>query len=425
MKTALALTFSSLLFLACKTTQSQSVVKHNLGDVSWSDGKWTYLDLDRTTFIKMNNSNYLPEGHELSLKASEWVDRLHAAVVRKHPNKMSGIPKPEVIVMKKNSADAFAAKRRTVSYKLDVLASNVSSESNELKETKALYFNDSTKKLAHNIFPTDTTIAITNPSGYQTWFSKIHAPCSMEETGREDIKWAYSSSCELESYLKPNHWSSEFITTAAPNWIIVTSGLFSVLPNEESFAAVIAHELAHYYRAHVVKDMKHYNHCYMLTDPNHRPVERQELKTLCRDLQIGRSRAGIDPAKAAAQIGLGVYTIEEEADELALEILSITGIQPIKAVDAWFALFEHSGTEEKPMEIPFAKCKQLFSNNWLDELGQAVAVPLGNYQNTHHSWCFRVFNTTNEIKTHNYQVTNPLSLNQDAWDGIRIVGSNP
>lgn len=425
LKIRFAATAFMISLAACKTVQPQAKVKHTLGEVSWSDGRWTYLDLDRATFLKMNNSTYLPESHELSLKSKEWVERLHAAVVATYPQKMAGIPHPQIIVMKKSSPDAFAAKRRTVSYQLKTKIAATRDDEVNLKETSPLYFNDSNRKLAHNIFPPEIRLPVNDAVGYSAWFSKLYQPCTIEKSGRDDIEWAYGPRCDMETYLKPSAWSPEFVTQAAPNWLIVTSGLFSILPTEASFAAVIAHELAHYYRAHVVHDMKHYNYCYLLNDPEHKPVEREELKNLCRDLKVGRARGGMDPFTAAAQVGLGVYTVEEEADELALEILSLAGIDPLKATEAWFALFEHADASVTQMEIPLARCRQLFENKWRDSAGNLVAVPIGDYQDTHHSWCFRVFNTTNEIAIHNYRVEMPLNLNPQAWKTIQSLSKNP
>ncbi len=409
---------------ACKTTRPNSDIKHTVGDVSWDDGRWTYLDLDRNVFIRMNNSTYLDESHELSQISTAWVNRLHAAVIKKYPIKMAGIPHPKIIVMKKSSPDAFAAKRRTVSYKLKTKMTIDAVDEPSLKMTQPLYIS-SNGKLAHNIFPPEVTIPVDDPADYSRWFSKIHAPCTLEKTSAEEVAWAYGNDCQLESYLTKSQWSPEFVTQAAPNWLIVTSGLFKILPSEESFAAVLAHELAHYYRAHVVKDTKHYNHCYMLNDPNHSPVEREELKNLCRDLKAGRARGGMDPFVAAARVGLGVYTIEQEADELALEILTLAKISPMKATDAWFALFEFADQNVTQTEVPLEKCRELFKNNWRDQSGNPVAIPIGDYEDTHHSWCFRVFNTTNEIKTHNYIVEDPLRLEPTNWQRIQARAENP
>ena len=416
---------SSLIVVSCKTVKPEATVKHTLGDVSWSDGRWTYLELDRASFIHMNNSSYLPESHVLSVKATEWVRRLHAAVIATYPQKMANIPHPQIIVMKKSSPDAFAARKRNVSYKVNVKLSLENVPNEVPKQTNPLYFNTSNNALAHNIFPPEITVPISNALDYATWFTKIHYPCSLETTGNTEVPLAYGAQCALESYLKLSDYSAEFVTQAAPNWLIVTSGLFAVLPSEESFAAVIAHELAHYYRAHVVKDVKHYNHCYRLNDPEHKPVIEQELQGLCRDLKAGRSRGGVDAALAATKVGLGVYTIEEEADELALELLTLAGIQPMKATEAWFALFERADHSVTQTEVPLARCKELFKNNWKDQNGNTVAIPVGDYQDTHHSWCFRVFNTTNEIAIHGYSVKRPLELDPIDWLEMAALGRNP
>ena len=124
-------------------------------------------------------------------------------------------------------------------------------------------------------------------------------------------------------------------------------------------------------------------------------------------------------------MGLGVYTVEEGADELALEILSLAGIEPLKATEAWFALFEHADANVTQTEIPFSRCRELFKNNWRDQAGNPVAVPVGDYQDTHHSWCFRVFNTTNEIAIHNYHVERPLGLDAQEWQKFRVLGGSP
>ena len=374
----------------------------------------------------MNPSNYLPDSHELSLKAKSWIERIHAAVAAKYPEKMTGIPKPQIIVMKKASPDAFAARRRSVAYNLGVaMAGNESESTAPLSETRPLYFSNP-NQLSHNIFPVELNITVDDAPSFSTWFSKRFAPCSIQPAQRSDIKWAFGADCGRESYFKPNQWTPSFVTHLAPNWVIITSGLFTALPNEESLVAVLAHELAHYYRAHVVNDSKdHYSYCYLLDDPAHKPVEREELKTLCRDLKVGRDRGGMSPVDAARKVGMGVYTYEQEADELALEFLTLLGIDPIRATDAWFALFAQSVADDSNQSIPIEQCRKLFKNDWLDDAGQTVTVPIGPYDDPHHSWCFRVFNTTREIKAHDYLVTAPITLDIEAWRRLQALSAAP
>lgn len=423
----LTLVYAVALPTACKTTKPlSSQIKHTLGDVSWSEGRWTYLELDQERFIKMNPSNYLPDSHELSLKAKSWIERIHAAVVAKYPEKMTGIPKPQIIVMKKASPDAFAARRRSVAYNLAVaMAGNESESTAPLSETRPLYFSNP-NQLSHNIFPVELNITVDDAPSFSTWFSKRFAPCSIQPAQRSDIKWAFGADCGRESYFKPSQWTPSFVTHLAPNWVIITSGLFSALPNEESFVAVLAHELAHYYRAHVVNDSKdHYSYCYLLNDPLHKPVDREELKTLCRDLKVGRDRAGISPVDAARKVGLGVYTYEQEADELALEFLGLLSIDPIRATDAWFALFAVGMGDDTSQSTPIDQCRTLFKNGWIDASGNPVTIPLGDYKDPHHSWCFRIFNTTREIKAHGYDVLSPITLDIEAWRRLQALSAAP
>jgi len=405
--------------VGCKTVGSYSSTKHTLGNVGLGEGRWTYLDLDRQQFIRMNPSSYLPVDHLLSQKSIEWVDRFHAAIVNRQPEMMLGIPKPQIIVMKKTSPDAFAAKKRNVSYLLNVALFSQGEQNAELQETQSLAFSGQ-GSLEHNIFPPEIKVAVDDPVSYSSWFGKVHAPCGIEKSFHIRIEWAYNKDCARESYLNRPLWSPGFVTSTAPNWLIVTSGLFGVLPNEESFAAIIAHELAHYYRAHVVKDQSKYNFCYLLNDPQHKPVQREDLQTLCGDLKLGRARGGLDAAVAAAKAGLSVYTIEQEADEIALELLAAVGIDPIRATDAWFALFEQVKDSPSAMEIPFDRCRELFKNNWQGPDGKSAVIPVGDYQDAHHSWCFRAWNTTNEINVHRYQIETPVRLDEADWNRARM-----
>ena len=409
-----------LMTTSCKTVRSYSRAKHTLGNVGRGEGRWTYLDIDRQQFIRMNSSSYLPVDHLLSQKSIEWVDRFHAAIVKRQPEIMMGIPKPQIIVMKKASPDAFAAKKRNVNYLLDVALSFQGAQNAELQETQTLALS-AKGRLEHSIFPPEVKVAVDDPASYSQWFGKVHAPCSIEKSSRDKIEWSYNKDCARESYLNKPLWSPGFVTSTAPNWLIVTSGLFGVLPNEESFAAIIAHELAHYYRAHVVKDQSQYNFCYLLNDPQHKPVQREDLQTLCSDLKLGRARGGLDAAVAAAKAGLSVYTIEQEADEIALELLTAVGIEPIRATDAWFTLFEQAKDSTSAMEIPFDRCRELFKNHWQGLDGQSVVIPVGDYQDAHHSWCFRAWNTTNEIAVHGYRVENPIELNEADWKRVKMA----
>jgi hypothetical protein len=142
----------------------------------------------------MNSSSYLPVDHLLSQKSIEWVDRFHAAIVKRQPEIMMGIPKPQIIVMKKASPDAFAAKKRNVNYLLDVALSFQGAQNAELLETQTLALS-AKGRLEHSIFPPEVKVAVDDPPNYSQWFGKVHAPCGIEKSSHDKIAWAYSKDC--------------------------------------------------------------------------------------------------------------------------------------------------------------------------------------------------------------------------------------
>ena len=100
---------------------------------------------------------------------------------------------------------------------------------------------------------------------------------------------------------------------------------------------------------------------------------------------------------------LGWYTQEQEADDLALEILASINIDP----QVHAAALAKIGSEEKTrlggFEIGMQECLKLWQSNWRDDQGNPVPVPLGDFQRVHHSMCYRVYNIVREIETHQYQ----------------------
>ncbi len=108
--------------------------------------------------------------------------------------------------------------------------------------------------------------------------------------------------------------------------------------------------------------------------------------------------------KKAAELKLGYYTGEQEADEFALEWVSDIGIHPQKAVEMELGLVElmkdSDPTPAHPFAVPLSSCAALAARDWKDESGQAVYVPVADYVDPHHSPCFRAYNLSREIEAH-------------------------
>lgn len=96
-------------------------------------------------------------------------------------------------------------------------------------------------------------------------------------------------------------------------------------------------------------------------------------------------------AKAAA-FPLGLYTFEQEADELSLEWLMDLGVKPDVALDAQFKLMKD--------DPGAAACATLRKNKWKDAQGNPVFVTVGDLHDDHHNGCYRAFNLAREITVH-------------------------
>ena len=118
------------------------------------------------------------------------------------------------------------------------------------------------------------------------------------------------------------------------------------------------------------------------------------------------------------------YSTEQEADELSAEWLSRLGIDPASMITA---MLEFLKLDEKthPLahgEFQAARCEALYKNQWRDENGNPVFVPVANWNDPHHSSCFRAFNISREIDIHGLSNhganTRPTPVGA-VWDEIK------
>lgn len=91
---------------------------------------------------------------------------------------------------------------------------------------------------------------------------------------------------------------------------------------------------------------------------------------------------------------IGLYSYEQEADEIGLEFLTLIGVSPVESsnVDLYFA--EAFGNQFGD------HCRTLHEADWREN-GLPVVIPIGNIE-YHHDSCFRVFNSDREIASHGY-----------------------
>jgi hypothetical protein len=123
-------------------------------------------------------------------------------------------------------------------------------------------------------------------------------------------------------------------------------------------------------------------------------------------------------ARRLVENRIGLYTHEQEADDLALELLTRLGIAPDAALRSWIAYSRASeahndallgpGTSKRAAEahgsVDAEACARLAAAGFRDENGTPVFVSMGNLGDAHHADCYRIYNLRRETMVHRYVV---------------------
>lgn len=110
---------------------------------------------------------------------------------------------------------------------------------------------------------------------------------------------------------------------------------------------------------------------------------------------------------------IGLYTVEQEADEISLELIARVGIDPEEGLRGWLKemkSIESLGYASNTSESGNATAEQC--EKWLDQgftekdaSGNAhpVLVTIGDLNEPHHGNCYRLFNLWRELNSHRYR----------------------
>jgi hypothetical protein len=135
-------------------------------------------------------------------------------------------------------------------------------------------------------------------------------------------------------------------------------------------------------------------------------------------LQLSAGVQGVQEKQVASvlvegvQKRIGLYTYEQEADELAAELVSLRGADPRILVQARLNMLKAKGpwVKDERLEFGYEKCNALYQQNWKIN-SSPVFVPVGLYSEPHHSNCYRAYVLDHEIRGHGYAFpSNPPSL---------------
>ena len=116
---------------------------------------------------------------------------------------------------------------------------------------------------------------------------------------------------------------------------------------------------------------------------------------------------------------IGLYTTEQEADDLAAEWVNALGFSTGQAIDGWITYLEYFERGwAPPGQLSARECRALHDSDFKD--GRAfVTVWLGDLDSAHHAGCYRVYNIWREQRAHKYtpaaSIPRPEGI---AWDDV-------
>ncbi len=386
---------------------------------------------------KDHKALFVPENHPLTERAQFWMDQIDRMLRGHYGERFSHIPKPIARVWINSSPNGFTVPV-SVCGSVPVRFGN---GVQKLPEDKIASIS-----FAGELFPMPNNRCrvhgAVSPQDMAEWFNRNIASCDMNPSS--DNKELVISKCRLRSEIQPLETSQDGISAngfgffSTSQVVTLTSGLFLSLKTEGQLVAVIAHELAHYYRSHPAMSTAKFNFFYKMEkdNPPQKPSPSSELAELgSKAIQSSRGarKPGqgfvvTDPAARAiltraVKEKLGYYTYEQEADELALEWLALIGITPHVLIEKLFTLLEYNSENitDSDFEYGYARCRALFEKEWKNSDGSDAFVPIGDFSNPHHSLCYRAFNASRELATHRYEMAHPIQkfLNEQHWQKMK------
>jgi Zn-dependent protease with chaperone function len=126
---------------------------------------------------------------------------------------------------------------------------------------------------------------------------------------------------------------------------------------------------------------------------------------------------------------IGLYTTEQEADDISLELMTNLGYTSDEVVEAWIRIgyeFDRvrreagSGAWEsyiRESKYDVKQCENLLRQDFKN-FGRSVFVPIGDLHGNHHGNCYRIFNIHRESKKHLYKPGPKQSLPTPAWSEL-------
>ena len=216
--------------------------------------------------------NYLPTDHAVTKRTQFWIDEFDSNLRARYPRQMEGVPAPTARVIINPSLNAFVGP-----VPVCVPVSGTWAGANGNRTTDVAYFDVTTGEFSE--WPeeqircreeTDAAQArLVVQSIVDTFNANPRTRCRLQlASGRNGaVSLRASEGCSVGADLDGIGSSGKIALMRTGSWINVYTGMIPEM-GEAEFAGVIAHELGHYYRAHVTGPDELDGYFYRLAETN-------------------------------------------------------------------------------------------------------------------------------------------------------------
>lgn len=263
------------------STPSHEVDRPTRGTEKWM---WSNVSDDSyhgviTPLVGLDNTRYLGSDHELTEWVQGWVDRLDSSIRSEHPEKMANTPKPIAKVIKNGSANAFVAPV-PVCYNVKVKLKNGTADDDNTAD--AVYLDARAGEFSSWPAQYKCVDGADGLAGIRSFIAAYNATstgCQFSVSTAGVLEG--SSECLRSDDLGDVVAAKKVVLLQTANYVTVHTGIFPLM-SEEALISVIAHELGHYYRAHVAGSMNDFDFFYTLGQNNGtgRPVAEADKKEM-------------------------------------------------------------------------------------------------------------------------------------------------
>lgn len=414
---------------------------HTEGEPTFAQHPWLWADESEEEFRRnavdnssswMGRAEFLPLDHPMTQRLQFWVDRMDEVLRTAYPEKLRATPKPVLIVRKSETANAWVSGIPITWAVPTQLAGGAPAavdagdpdggEAGAPAEPAAagalMLSRNGTVRVAEVTTTFDRAFSREALGELASFYNKGFSKCRLDARGGEQL--LFSEACASPRGVSQRR-GARLTYYATGKHVTFTTGYIMQLLDEDRVISTLAHELGHYYRSHSNVPTDVVNYFYSLDEAHaHKPPpDPRYIEQTARAREKLRDRGTWTEENALMrEQHLGFYTTEQEADEIALELMAKIGVPPGVAVDKVLNMLkstEERGGERDPDAIGWAECAMLREHGFRDADGKEVSVPVGDPSNAHHNLCFRAYNMSREINAHRYSVAERPRAPGDPW----------